>query len=271
MNGWQVAAGSVVGRTHRQIGRNNQDAWQVAESDEVMVAVVADGCSSAPCAEVGAQLGASLLAAELLGRASRQQKIDWNQAEYAVLSPIDLLARQLTGDYAANIARYFLFTLVGIVITQERATLFTCGDGFVVINGEQRCLGPFAGNQPPYLGYRLLANAISFDMQQVHLRPIWEGESSTLESFLIGSDGVYDLSQIATHKRPGLSAEVGAIDQFWTRERYFRGNPEIINRELKLIGRDWPSRDPEPGLLDDDTTLVVGRRFSPKEGELCQQ
>jgi hypothetical protein len=26
-----------------------------------------------------------------------------------------------------------------------------------------------------------------------------------------------------------------------------------------MIGRDWPRRDPEPGLLPDDTTMIVGR------------
>jgi hypothetical protein len=56
-----------------------------------------------------------------------------------------------------------------------------------------------------------------------------------------------------------LSDVVGPLDQFYRQDRYF-ANPELISRRLKLISRDWPMSNPQPGLLHDDTTLIVGRR-----------
>lgn len=65
---FEVAGGSVVGTAHGRIGRNNQDAWAVRAGPEGVVAIVADGCGSGGSSEVGARLGATLLAEGLLRR-----------------------------------------------------------------------------------------------------------------------------------------------------------------------------------------------------------
>jgi len=64
------AQGSVIGREHREAGRNNQDASHVVCSPDgqFLVVVVADGCGSGtrtefvPQNEIGAQLGVRVFA-----------------------------------------------------------------------------------------------------------------------------------------------------------------------------------------------------------------
>jgi hypothetical protein len=59
---------------------------------------------------------------------------------------------------------------------------------------------------------------------------------------------------------------VGPLSQFWTDDRYF-ANPDALRRRLTLINRESVRADFEsrrlvrtPGLLPDDTTVVVLRR-----------
>src|SRR5262245_49170239 len=65
----EIAVGSVAGRLHRKLGRPNQDAVCVARTATGAVLVVCDGCGSAPRSEVGAALGARLVAHALASRA----------------------------------------------------------------------------------------------------------------------------------------------------------------------------------------------------------
>ena len=60
-----LAGGSVTGRLHVAAGRPNQDAWHWVATDAALVACVCDGCGSSPHSELGAQLGARLLASAL--------------------------------------------------------------------------------------------------------------------------------------------------------------------------------------------------------------
>lgn len=266
MSLWQLAAGSMIGRSHRMIGRNNQDAWHITESHDCVVAVVADGCSSGAHSEFGAMLGVQVLAHDLLAQAVTGQAIDWRRAERAVVSQLDILARNFALDYVRVVEHYCLFTLVGAVLTPQRASFFACGDGYAVIGDEELRLGPFPSNQPPYLAYQLLGDQHRIGDEMKRLTLLWEGSPEAVDHFLIGSDGLEDLVTHEVTLRPGLTAPVGPLSQFWQSDRYFRGNPELVSRELKLIGRDWPHVDPSPGLLSDDTTLVVGRKISSQGG-----
>lgn len=265
---FEVAAGSTVGRDHRAIPRNNQDGYAVLRRHEVSVGVVADGCGSSAYSEVGAQLGARLLAEELLVAASGtgRRPIHWQRVQQHVASQIDLLAQRMGDNYKAVIRDYFLFTLVGVVITQKTATFFALGDGTIIINGEQQTLGPFPGNEPPYLGYSLLGDEVAIDQSLVRLQPVATFSAPQLDTFLIATDGIDDFIAHEESTLPGLTKRVGAVSQFWEEDRFFR-NPVAVSRQLKLAGRDYPEVHPEPGRLHDDTTLIVGRQIPNMQEE----
>ena len=267
MDTWQLAAGSTIGRSHRVSGRNNQDAWYYQQSDDKFVAVVADGCSGGRFSEVGARLAVSTLTASLYVQLVSGEPIDWHAAERTLLSQIDVVARGCAEPYAVAIESYFLFTVVAVVSTPELTQVYACGDGLVVVNDDVYPLGPFLGNQPPYLAYQLIPDSVSIDADTVKLTKVWSGRTDVVDHLMIGSDGLDDLISQADALRPGLDQPVGPIAQFWQSDRYFRGNPELVSRELKLVGRDWPLRDPHPGLLSDDTTLIAIRRARHPEGD----
>src|SRR5688500_2517928 len=57
-----AAAGSIVGRDHVRVHKNNQDGFAIAGHGEILVAAVTDGCGSSKFSEVGARLAAAWLA-----------------------------------------------------------------------------------------------------------------------------------------------------------------------------------------------------------------
>lgn len=272
---FQFASGQVIGRDHRQVPKNCQDGYHIAHSNDYTVAIVTDGCGSDRSAEamwdlngqtqhneVGAKLGA-VLAAQAVLRAAIERGVDrlnWSEVQFNLASQLYQLARSMGGNIRETIESFFLFTIVGVLLSAETATFFALGDGVVVVNGEVSSIGPFPGNKPPYIGYSAIpGSALEIEPGDLAFRIVASIPLEFLDSFLIGCDGVDDLIKVAEHRLPGLSDTVGGIEQFWCGDAYFT-NPALLSRRLKLIGRDWPKANPSPGLLPDDTTLIVGRR-----------
>jgi hypothetical protein len=161
--------------------------------------------------------------------------------------------------FRRTVADHFLFTTVGVVVDHGAATTFSLGDGLVIVNGERTRLGPFAGNEPPYLGYALLDHVPAprtFDLGKTV-------PAAVLASLLIGTDGVLDLEALADRRCGHEGETVGSLRQFWEEDRFYR-NPDMVRRRLFLIGRgaagkDGSIRKDGAGILPDDTTLVVLR------------
>jgi hypothetical protein len=171
------------------------------------------------------------------------------------------------GDLSWIISHYFLFTIVGALLTPTRAVFFSLGDGLLAVNEEVTVLGPFPGNAPPYLGYGLVNSALPPEMLRFHIHRVLPLEE--LRTFLLGTDGVQELMQAAKSHMPGKTESVGPLSQFWQEERFFR-NPDMARRRLAGIARDATTRTDggirkEAGLLPDDTTLIVGRRITAGE------
>lgn len=266
-NEFQLAGGTVTGRDHRLVFKNNQDAYAITACHGLTIAVVADGCSGGAKSEVGAQLGVRLLTEQIARMYTATGTLNWPRLEQHLVAQLDSLAVSLGGEYRRVVEEYLLFTLVGAVITDTELTFFACGDGTIIINGARLALGPYPGNMPPYIAYRLLTNELRIDPQQVRLAPVAIRPVETVESFLIGTDGIDDIAAHAECRMPGLDKLVGDPSQFWTEDRYFRGNPDLVSRQLRMMARDFPLVQPEHGRLHDDTTLVVGRRAPTRQEE----
>ncbi len=270
---WEIAAGTIVGRDHRRINKNNQDAHHVIALPHAIVATICDGCGSGPYSEVGAQIGARMLTAEIIRELGNQpatpdtdgSRINraLSRAAQTLLAQICLLAKNMGGSFSQTINDYFLFTVIGTVITPEFTVLFSLGDGLIGINGEVAQLGPFPGNYPPYLAYELVR-----DESQPHFSPLINRllPTSQVQSLILGSDGTFEFSTNANRNLPGSNEILGPLDQFWYDDRYF-ANPDNLRRRLTLANREmktanWHTQklDIEHGLLSDDTTIVVIRR-----------
>ncbi len=276
---FEVAGGSIAGREHLRVGKNNQDAYFSICNQQAAIAVVCDGCGSGRHSEVGAKIGARLVVKTIARRIqSEPDSQDGLASEFWERLKLDLLAEmqqvlQMLGggsnegnggdsrDAMQQIVNdYLLFTIVGVLITPTEAIAFSIGDGLVVVNGKIGQIGPFPDNAPPYLAYGFYRP----DLIHFHIHD--RIHTDAVESVLIGTDGAADLISVAGMNLPGKQETVGQISQFWQADRYF-SNPEAIHRRLSLINRevtqpDWQTQRlaKDRGLLPDDTTLVVMRR-----------
>lgn len=256
---FDLAGGSVPGRDHRMAGRNNQDAFHYVSGPDRVAAVVCDGCGSGAKSEIGAEIGALALATELAADG------DLRRSLVNVLETLALLLCNLQGNSRQLIGEYFLFTIVGAVIDAQTATFFSIGDGMVIVNGERIRLGPFPDNAPPYLGYELPLLSSDFPLlKHLVIRRVLATEQLT--SFLLATDGIDDLIGAEGRTLAGRGGVVEPVESFWTDGIYFR-NPDAIRRRLTVIGREHVSAAQDgksvlrtPGVLRDDTTLIVGRR-----------
>lgn len=268
--------GSVRGREHERTGRNNQDAFGWVATDDVMIALVCDGCGSGQHSEAGARLGCQLMLAALRADVALLHhgpcEVVLRRVQRRVLEQLHTLAHALGDPFLTTIREYFLFTIVGVVMTAERTVIFSLGDGVWGLNGSYSSL-TYRGNAPPYLAYGLIPHALEPVVRdhrtlQIH----WDGATHDTHNVLIGTDGVQDLYDAAYRRVPGKDEPVGPLAQFWCDDRYFT-NPYGITRRLALLNRtvtqaDWEQRQmrQDSGLLADDTTLIVIRRAATEGG-----
>ncbi len=269
---FDVRGGTIGGREHAIAGRNNQDAYGWRAGDHGLVAVVCDGCGSGAHNEVGAKVGAALIPQALLALLPSDEPPHalLQRAYRRVIDSLHRIACDMSGADAGagatallrrTVQDYWLFTVVGLFVTKESLTLFSRGDGLIVMDGDRLPLGPFPNNEPPYLGYDLLGEVANRSLQcpsgfALHRTvPLHE-----IGFVLLGTDGVLDLEAMADrslHDRPG---RVGPLSQFWAEPCVFR-NVDGIRRRLTVI-----HRGPHGGVLPDDTTVVVVRHRRGEEG-----
>jgi hypothetical protein len=282
---FMVAGGSVAGRDHRKgVPKNRQDDFCILRTPQAIVIVVSDGCGSGGLAstdnhtvtakgssEVGASIAVRLLATGLEraltinGRLTAEVLV---RVQRDVEAQIRVLAINMGQSLSEVVDRYFLFTLLGAVITENSAYFFGLGDGVLIVNGKQvthPAITASADNEPIYLGYALTGSKLTDnDPSKLNLQIIKEIPAVELEHFLLGSDGVEELMKREGRRITGLDQAVGLIESFWTQDKYIR-NPAAIERNLNLAARDVyrPVHGASPvlegGLLFDDTTIVVGR------------
>ncbi len=265
---FEVAGGSVIGRDHLRSGRNNQDAYFGICSETCAIAVVCDGCGSCAHSEVGAKIGARLVVEAIASRAEKTAIGDsfWQQVQQDLLEKLQTIAETMGGNFSQTLYDYFLFTIVGALVTPAGASLFSIGDGVIVVNGTVTQLGPFPLNAPPYLAYAFSDYPVARWQFQIHQNlPIDE-----VSSILIGTDGVKDFIGSAERNLPGKEEKVGSISQFWEEDRYFK-NSDLVRRQLAQMNRevtkpDWQGQQfvRTVGLLPDDTTLMVLRKRPAK-------
>ncbi|MCY3023249.1 MAG: protein phosphatase 2C domain-containing protein [Planctomycetota bacterium] len=264
---FEVAAGSVLGRDHVLAGRNNQDACCCQRDEHGLVAVVCDGCSSGKHSEVGAKLGARLLVEALRRRLPELDAGDpatiLEAVRQEILRQLDTLVSAMGAERVPDVNAYFLFTILGAAVTSQRAVVLALGDGLVFLNGKALPLPP-SNNRPPYLAYGLIEHAVEgMRPETFRFRVVADIPAADVTTLVLATDGAGKLCG-----GPGSLARQGCdgLREFWLEDRYFT-NPQALTRRLVQLNRDvrtvdWEARrvDRRPGLLLDDTTLVVIRR-----------
>ena len=228
-----ITAGTQIGSAHVHAGKNNQDGWAIYQDQQIAIAIVADGCGSAPHSEVGAKLGSKLLC-EIIRESATDYSLDWEAISDKFLWQIRAIADIMTTDVIQALHDYFLFTVVGCVITPLSGYIFFAGDGYYALNGNLCELPAMQGNHPSYLTLSLLNPQFPARLtinQEIH--------NQAIDSILLATDG---FSEVANQE---------IIADFIDNPKY-RKNPDCIRRKLYLLQK-------EIGLADDTTLIIIKR------------
>lgn len=254
LSGVVAAAGSVVGREHRRVGRDGQDGHATAVRPRLAVAVVTDGCSSGEASEVGARLFAPVLVG-LVARHARA--LDPADPRAAAEQLAEAVATDLAGSLravlevvlrahpdadddaraaAVAVERFLLFGFLVAVFTDELAIVFGIGDGLVVDGDAVTVLDPGPENAPPYAAYALLPR-MSPPAPRVHVAR----RASEVDRLAVATDGLAEIPE-ATLRELASDARLGK-------------NPSLLGKRLRVLA--------DQGAFRDDATVAVLLRTGP--------
>lgn len=244
-----AVSGAVTGRDHRRAERDGQDGHAVVVTEDVVAAIVTDGCSSGRASEIGARVGAAWLAA-LVEQCFRG--IDTApRAEAAaagvtreLLVRLELLARSFdpAGDVsAARVDQSLLFGFLAAVVTPVTTIVFGIGDGIVVVDGRVTVIDPGPENAPPYVAYGLVGGSRACIQPRIH----FVGATADVEVVAVATDGAAPLTA-------GAAANADASLETLAADPRYAKNPSLLRKRLVVLS--------DRGTFSDDATIAVVRR-----------
>jgi hypothetical protein len=283
---FELAHGGTIGKDHRdRLFKNYQDSRCVIQTPDLLVCVVTDGCTSGNSSEFGAMLGARVVAKTLQQNVRRslsrypgepkllEQDLFWVRTQKDILARLRSQASDLILEdesFTDFVEDWLYFTSLGMVATSEIAVFFALGDGLIVVNDERIVLVAKKHNLPPYLGHGLLEpEQVDFHPDELDLKVVRSLPTSQLHRFAIGVDGAIELVKLMDTPGicfPGTPRALGPIEQLWANDGFYHQQHALTlflrqcNKNRQLVDYDGKQVIQFPGLLVDDTTLVVGRR-----------
>lgn len=198
----KIRSGSVIGREHVRLWKNNQDGVRIGtitmENVTYYYGIICDGCSSGENNEVGANLLAQYLCSEiqmslLVGTNIRDIPSALYPRAIGYLRSIASLTS--VGDPCQNISfitNHLLCTVMGFISDEKTAIIFHAGDGAYVIGNSATWIDQ--DNRPMYLAYHLVDRKF-LDLQGGELPQGFETVSIDLsfdKRFAVCSDGITD-------------------------------------------------------------------------------
>ena len=238
-----VTAGSIEGREHARLHRNNQDGVALNVAPHRLVAVVTDGCSAGRYSEIGARLGATWLAGWLpryLDAPCSNPDAPTSDLAFDLAAALDEHLLQLAATISpapirlkSVIADYLLFTFLVAIIEPERTRVLGLGDGVVLTDTERTIIDPGPDNAPSYAAYRLLHGPAGRE-PVVYL----DSPTDQVGALMIGTDGASELPR-------------ETCDELLTGP--VPGNPMVLQRKLTVL------REQDNALFD-DTTVALFRQ-----------
>jgi hypothetical protein len=204
----------------------------VSENEKYNIGLVADGCGSGSNSEVGAQLGLKYLSRKII------EQIDSNW-QINLKEDLQNYSKQIANLHSDNpkafIENFLLYTIIGFVERNNKVTLFSYGDGVIIIDDQIKIINQ--DNRPKYVNNELIGNEGG--------QFIYEEISLNKQTIIIGSDGIEDFLE-------GINK--GEIEEYENLTAFIRdennfNNPIHIPKLLRKYSRK--------GILKDDCSLII--------------
>ncbi len=256
MEAIEYSFASVIGSYHLQTGLNNQDSVNVYTDETCFVGVVSDGCGSGKNSEVGAKLATCYMAKklpELLKLFSVKEAL--RVLELDMISYFKNIAETLCySEYVKVINDFFLYTVKGVIITQNKVYIFSAGDGYYMLDDKEVSIDQ--DNKPLYFSYNLLdvEDREKYNLPEViSFEVLEEVDFSSFDKIVISSDGIDGLiaKQDNSFSVLGVEQKVGNVGQFFEGDKYFK-NKMFLQKRLNVLAKNK--------VFEDDTTLLIVRR-----------
>ena len=241
-----VRSGIVSGRGHLLFGINCQDSLRHASfevnGEEFHVGFVCDGCGEGERSEVGANLASGFLThrTEILIKSG--MKIE-NISKKLFFDLIFFLQSIMNNyDIGGNsqdvkvsfIKNNLLFTVFGYVIGHEETTIFSMGDGIILINDDLDIKDQ--QNRPLYPAYHIV--------DKRYLAKGYTKLPGSFETILIKTS---DLDRLAIGT-DAWADELGALFSLWEQGKYFS-----LQREMNVLSKKFKR-------FKDDAALITVER-----------
>jgi serine/threonine protein phosphatase PrpC len=223
----RARAGQIIGRDHMARQANCQDSYALAQTETCIAGVVCDGCGEGQHSEVGSTLAAKYIVTQILAMLEEGCPLETipTMLYQRVVGYLDeLVALSAPMNTVQFVQHHLLFTIVGVILTEQGGLIFSSGDGLIVVDDHVTPIDQ--RNKPAYIAYHLIReHVVSLSVIQhnfiVQTLENWE-------RIVIATDGfnVDLLPQVQGLKHPRSLQR--KLNVWSNQERHFKDDATLI-------------------------------------------
>ena len=205
------------------------------------------------------------------------------RARIEIVDNIKKIATAVMGQqfpFEEQISKYFLFTIVALIMDKKRTTICSIGDGSYHLDAGQHSPTEVTDieichdeeNMPPYVAYDLVGPLEAFPPSSVHFQIHANADTEDVYHAMIATDGVRFFAGREDDEIPGKKKKIGSLVDLCQNEFIFK-NKDGLRRKLALLNSshkkpNWDEKVMKVAkpILRDDTTIVAVRR-KPKNDQ----
>lgn len=252
---WRYAHASVVGLSHLNNDTNCQDSFAceafATDEGEILVAAVADGAGSTSEGEIGAEVACETFVQQVKAFLNTPNaSVDLLNKDFALhwIEYFQTKISQKASEKKKHI-REFASTLVGAVISENKAIFYQVGDGGAVFSVDGKPNSYSFGVEPADSEYVNMTEFLTDENAVESLR--FAKIDKPIEDLILFSDGIYSVAVDFKNDSPHEPFLIPMIAPL-------RNSSEVngLNEKLKSFLASPKLNE----KTDDDKTIVLASR-----------
>lgn len=196
---WTTKAVSIIGFEHQFARTNKQDFCKVVQTENTIIGVVCDGCSSGKFSETGSTLIGYYTLQCLREFSSYEGDIELKTfVQSKLIKFIDDLMNLMQfkdGDRFHFVENCLSSTVMFCIIKDDYVYIGHCGDGIYIINRDEKSeiVNIDQGNLPHYIAYHCVPHETLVGIDSLKGISVQQYNFDDINSVIIGSDGIEPL------------------------------------------------------------------------------